>query len=246
VIAYFALYLHSFRRDDDPHAGLSVSRMKALCVEQQICSANRAEAVMAVMRLFGYLVPAPRSEDRRLRLLVPTDRLIASLHQRWENQFEAIRLVLPEGADALAALRRPEFTPAYAGQLVEHFLRGYRFLDHAPDMQQFFDRNAGMVILFNLMLSGEPGDSFPPARPVPVSISGLSSRFGVSRAHVRKLLRDAQEGGLIERRDPDESRVVLLPRLTETTRTFFANTSLFVAHCARAALAEIGPASAVA
>lgn len=65
-------------------------------------------------------------------------------------------------------------------------------------------------------------------RPVPISISGLSSRFGISRVHVRTLLRDAEAAGLIER---PEGHVVLRPALREGILSFFAAVALYVAYC---------------
>ena len=176
----------------------------------------------------------------------PTEKLVETLHQRWRSNFEAIRLVLPEGADALAALQRPEFTPAFVGQFTEHFLAGFRFVDYAPEVQLFIERNAGLVMLFNIMLAGERDDTFPPMRPVRVSISALATRFGVSRAHVRKLLRDAEVSGLLERAGVEEGRLMLSAGFRAAMETVVGTGILFFAHCARAALAEIGRESAVA
>lgn len=238
VISYLAVYLHYF--GDARHGpGLTTSRMRALCVEQKLCSGNRAEAVIALMRLFGYLAGNPASADRRMRLLVPTDRLVASLRERWANQFEAMRRVLPEGDRALAALSRPEFTPAFVRQLSVPYLAGFRFVHQVPDLELFMERNAGFVVLLDLALAGPQGGVFPPTGPIHVSISALAGRFGVSRSHVRKLLRDAGDLGLIHRIDTDGSLVSLTERLAGAVRAFFATVLLFLAHCATAALDEI-------
>ena len=113
-------------------------------------------------------------------------------------------------------------------------------------MQLFLERNAGLVMLFNIMLAGERDDTFPPMRPVRVSISALATRFGVSRAHVRKLLRDAQQAGLIERAGVEEGGLMLSAGFRTAMETVVGTGILFFAHCARAALAEIGRESAVA
>ncbi|WP_202308881.1 hypothetical protein [Mesorhizobium sp. L-8-10] len=238
VIGYLCVYLHYF--GDDGHGpGLTTSRMRALCVEQKLCSGNRAEAVLALMRLAGYLAAAPASADRRMRLLVPTDRLLSSLRERWANQFEAMRRVLPEGDRALAALGRPEFTPAFVRHLSIRFFAGFRLLDQAPDLELFMERNAGIVVLLHLALTGAQSGPFPPEGPIPVSISAIAARFGVSRSHVRKLLRDAGDAGLIHRPDADGSHIGLSPRLVKAVRVFLAAALLFLAHCAAAAIDEI-------
>jgi hypothetical protein len=240
VIGYLVLYLHFGTQDNDPRSGLTLSRLKTICVEQGICSAGRAEALVAVMRLFGYLEPAPDAADRRVRRLVPTEKLIATYQQRWERVMAALGRIRPEADAALTAIRRIEFVSALVRQYTEHFLAGIRIMDHSPDLMLFTDRNAGLMVAFSLLLDS-CDDGFTPTRPVTVSISALSRRFGVSRVHVRKMLRDAVEQGFIARPDGDDGPILVQPHLTQATQTFFATIFLFNAHCIGAALEEIGP-----
>ena len=130
--------------------------------------------------------------------------------------------------------------PAFARILGRHFRAGLRLLSHAPELLLFAERNAGMVILFSLLLAGEGDDSFPPARPVPVSISALGAKFGVSRKHVLTLLRDAENEGFLQRTGDRNDRVVLLPRVREGLQMFFATMFLYLARSAGEALTEIG------
>ena len=114
-------------------------------------------------------------------------------------QFEAMAPVLPEIAAAMAVVRQADFTAALIRRLAERFFAGLRLVEHAPGFELFADRNAGVLIAYSLLLSGERGDAFPPQRPVRLSISAAARRFGVSRVHVRKLLRDAEEQGYLAR-----------------------------------------------
>jgi DNA-binding FadR family transcriptional regulator len=107
-------------------------------------------------------------------------------------------------------------------------------------MRLFVERNAGIMVLCSMLLSGEADDVYPPTFPIPVSSSALSRRFGVSRAHVRRLLQDAESQGLLERLEGN--RVRLLPRLSQAAGDFMALQFLLVAHCAQGALADIGRA----
>jgi DNA-binding MarR family transcriptional regulator len=236
LMGYFALYLHYFNDPADPLSGLTVSRMKQLCLEQNVCSAGRAEAMLLVMRLFGYLEQAPAGSDRRLRRLAATDRLIQSHHERWELILGATAHVLPDGRAALALVRQEDFTRCFVRELHGSFVRGLRILDYAPDLALFTDRNSGMMIMFSLLTAGEPDDVFPPTRPVSVAISALSRRFGVSRVHVRKLIRDAEQQGFLFRSPDAEDRISLHPQLTEGALNFFATVFLFIAQCARQAM----------
>ena len=240
----FAIHLHLLSRPNDPHSGLTVSRMTALCSEQKFCSPGRAKAILMLMRVFGHLAPAPNEADRRLRRLVPTDRLFAVHSERNRRLFRAIVMVLPEYAQAFSAQSHPGFTAAFVCRYCEQFLTGFRFTDAAPDMRLFVEHNAGIMILCSIMMAGEADDAYPPTRPVPVSASALSRRFGVSRAHVRRLLLEAEKRGLLERHGGD--RVRLLPRLVQASQDLMAAHFLLAADCAQGAYAEISRESAAA
>lgn len=242
VISYFALYLHHSYRAEDPLSGLTVSRVKEFCAEQKLCSAGRAEAILMVMRLFGYLEQAPASNDRRVRRLIPTDRLVSQLRERWQRLFGAMAMVMPEGEQGLNALDRQDFTAAFVARLADYFRSGVRLVDHAPGLDTFADRNAGIIILMNLMLSGDASDTFPPTRPVPVSISALSKRFGVSRVHVRKLLRDVAALGWTAPTNTDDGRVILQQPMRQAMLNFMATAFLLLAAAIRDAGAS-GPSA---
>lgn len=245
LFTHHAVYLHFSRTPGDAGSGLTVSRMKDLCVETQLCSRGRVEVMLGLFRAAGYLAPASEPVDRRRRLLVPTDKLLALHKQRFDMHFAAMESVLPEASAARAAFDDPDFMPAFARILGRHFRAGLRLLTHAPELLLFAERNAGMVILFCLLLAGEADDVFPPTRPVPVSISALGTKFGVSRKHVLKLLRDAEREGFLQRTGDRNDRVVLLPRVREGAQTFFATMFLYLARSAGEALTEIGRPSAV-
>jgi hypothetical protein len=235
LFGYFALYLHFTRDPTDPSSGLTPTRMKAGCAEFEICSPGRAVAMLSLMRFAGYLAPAPTA-DRRVRGLVATDRLINLLVERWRVHFAALAVLRPEGEAALASLDDPSFVRHLVIAMTDRFRAGFRFLTHAPGVGLFGERNAGMLILTTLLTAGEQGDTVPPQRPVPVSISRLARAFSVSRPHVLKLIRDAADEGLIARDDADGGRIVILPRLAEATQDLFASMFLFYVDCTREAL----------
>lgn len=186
LVAYFCLYLHFFGMPGDPEPGLTVSRLKKICADLGICSPGRAETMLILMRMFGHLEAAPAS-DRRKRLLMPTERLIESVRTRWAFQFENMMPVFPELRAPLSLINDRNFTTVLIRKLRDRFVAGLRIIEHAPGLELFTDRNAGIMILFSLLLAGDSDDVFPPQRPVRLSISASSRRFGVSRVHVRKL-----------------------------------------------------------
>jgi hypothetical protein len=239
IVGILALYLHVTRRDDDPGSGLTGQRLKALCVEQDVCSAGRARAMLSLLQLFGYLARAPAA-DGRYKQLAPTALLIAFLRERWSAMLGATALVLPDVATAQTALAREDFLAALVRGVVEQFRTGIRTPAVTPALRPFAEHNAGLMILSSLALAGADDDTMPPSAPVGMSISELARRFSVSRAHVLRLLRDAAAHGLIERGAAGAETITFTPVLSDALRTSVAMLFLFFAHCARAALAEAG------
>jgi hypothetical protein len=246
LVGYFAVYLHFFGSPGDPTPGLTVSRIKKVCSDLGICSPGRAETMLILMRMFGHLETAPVAADRRTRLLVPSRRLLESVQIRWLMQFKAMAPVLPEIAPAMAMVRQADFTAALIRRLGERFFAGLRLVEHSPGFELFADRNAGVMIAYSLLLAGDRGEAFPPQQPVRLSISAAARRFGVSRVHVRKLLRDAEEQGYLARVGSADGEVLLQPRFTEATLDFIATAFLYLGHCAVAAADDIGRQHAAA
>jgi hypothetical protein len=246
LIGVFAIHLHHVSRPGDPRSGATLGRIRTLCVEQKVCSGGRAEAMLVLMRMFGYLASAPSEADRRLHRVVPTDGLISWHRARLALTLEAITGLMPEAAQAHAALHSRDFVE----RLVSHFARvhlpGFYYVDHVPEMRLFFERNAGVPILFSIMLTCEATDSFPPRGPVAASLKNLARQFGVSRSHVRRLLQQAVDSGLMERDVSRPDRFRLLPAVHVAFTRLMAMYILHMAHTVRASLAEIAPRSEVA
>ncbi len=210
-------------------------------MDLKLCSPGRARALLALMRFAGYLAPKPGASDHRQRRLMPTKHLIEVQRQRWECQFEAMALFMPEGRKALEVHDRPEFTAAFLRHLGSSYLAGFRPLDYAPELARLAESNAGLLVISNLFLSAADGLA-PGGTVVPISISALAARFGIARAHARKLLAGAAEAGLV--RPPDGSEtVIVLPRLGHALGNFFATVFALLAHCADASAKEIGSVS---
>jgi len=236
-IGLLALYLHQQRQPDDPRSGLTLSRLKAICADQNIGSPGRVEAVVILMRVFGLLHQVRSADDRRVRQLVPTERLNAMLNDRWVSIFDAMALVMPEGETFRTALADEAFERALVRRISEDFLSGFRPMEDPGARELFGDRTAGLMVAFSLVTAGGP-DEFPPREPVTVSISALARHFGVSRAHVRKLLRDAAVAGYISQPSGETSKVVVLPPLKALVYNFFTNAFVVMRRCAREALEE--------
>ncbi|MGU3493875.1 hypothetical protein ACLBXM_07530 [Xanthobacteraceae bacterium A53D] len=220
IFALMALYLNA--TPDETGAGLTAGRIIALCEETRLCSRGRAKAMLVLMRWGGYVTAAPAcaGNDRRQRPLVPTPAFIEAQIGRWRVIYEAAARVDPIGRQALERLDDATFHRTVLTHLISRFREGERLLDHAPSLSLFAARDGGILALLALTLAASEEDSFPPRQPVTVSVASLGRRFHVSRAHVLKLLRDAEAAGLLDR--VADGRVQLRPELREGLENFFA------------------------
>ncbi len=240
LFAVGALYL-----DATPDAfgrRLTPARMIDLATSMGLGSAGRAKAMLALLRWGGYLVPAQSEDpsrstgagDRRERPLAPTEKLRAVVRERWRTFFVALALIRPEGAAALAGLSDAGFERAFVAELGSAFRAGFRPLDRAPLLGPVSERDAGLVVMLVLVVASHEGGPPPP-------IARIASRFGVSRAHILDVLREAEAGGLI-RRDGARSTPVVTPVLRESVEDLIAGVLAMALAAGTAALAQTGKA----
>jgi hypothetical protein len=244
LIGYVALHLHWSGVPGTDHPGLTISKLKAICVEQKFCSASRVEVMVAAMRLFGFARVERDTYDHRVKILVLTEKPILAQMRRWRRQFTAMAMVMPDGQLGLDGLEHPEFPPALAGKLYECYASGVRIITAVPGLDKFMDRNSGMAILLHLTAASAPASDVPGARETMATVSGLSKRFHVSRAHVRKLLDEGERAGYFRRVEPDSTRILILRPWIDVFETIYAATFIQLGDCAREAMWEIAHGTA--
>jgi hypothetical protein len=239
AISFFCLYLHALRDSGDARSGLTLTRLKAICADQNVASPGRIEAFAVLMRVLGFLQKSPGDNDRRVRQLIPTERMFAAYRTRWTGFIDALAIVQPQAVRLHQDFNDPAFLRGFLRSSGDRFLAGFRPIADPRARALFGDRNAGLVIAGSLLMAGG-ADDFPPRHPLSLSISALARQFGVSRVHVRKLLRDAAQAGFIARPDGDNAGIVVLPPLVDAIFDMFANLFLVMIHSAQDARTQIG------
>jgi len=233
VIGLMALSLHFCGGPP----GLTLGRLQELCTETGVCSRGRAAAMVALMQFARYLAPAADVTDRRIRRLVPTEKLISAHRDRWSGLLEALSMLAPECTDAVSGLSDPRFLAAFLRQQLQYFRAGFRIMHQVPILSGYVERSSGlMVLLFLLLAAGENPTSTQ--TPCLISISYLSRRFSVSRAQVRALLGQCERDSFIERAPDKPEQIIALPLLVESLEMFLASVLAYLKFCARAALDE--------
>ena len=209
-----ALHLHAT-------GGLTLASLREACAMTGITSRGRVLAILAGLRVIGFIEPALREGDARVQFYRPTAGMVEAFRARIGVELQGAALVSEVAARAAARFEDEAFFYALVTRIGE-FLTLPSLLRDAVEspISIFSDRMAGTIILYALLAGGEPGDSFPPEGPVRMSIAGLASRFKVSRTHVLRLFRDAEKRGFL-RRDPEGVTGWLLPALRREAELMF-------------------------
>jgi DNA-binding MarR family transcriptional regulator len=180
--------------------------------EHQLASASRVHDLVTRFVKAGYLEQRPAPRDRRVRILTPTAKMIAQDQDFLVSHHLPLQILFPDPGYA------PIMTRDLAFQLKQRlvsrdlFALGAKILASNPVMMLFQGRDAGVMILIKMIqMAGQKGR----AEPLEISYSDLGSRFGVSRTHVRELLEEAEQMGLVRLIKGSGRFVELLPSVLQ-------------------------------
>jgi hypothetical protein len=152
----------------------------------------------------------PSDQDRRVRILAPTEKLRAHDRDWLAAQYAPLTLLYPQHDYGFVMRRDPDFQTLHRRACVPFMPLGAKVLLSVPDMMLFFDRPAGHMVLAVLLQAAMAASDDP---HVAVPHSDVGDRFGISRTHVRRLLVAAEEAGLVRLHARGGHRVEILPRL---------------------------------
>ena len=240
ILATIALYL-------DATGGLTHRRLREIATEAGTLSAGRATAILLHLRMIGYVTAKATRADGSARLYVPTEKMKAVFRRRIRIEVESLAMLEPEIAPLLATFDEDETFQI----LISHFgaLIG-RVPEHRHEIalkryDAITTKNSGTIMLFGLFQAADKGSDFPPAGLAPVNVSAMARRFGVSRAHVLRVLREAEEAGFLSRM-PGGDGVVLTPYLAEAFRLYYAIAHIIIGAVAYRTLATLKEAQSKA
>lgn len=185
----------------------------AAALKQQIsmfgfASERQVDHLVARLREVGFLDQVPAPDDRRVRLLVITDKLRAH-HTEWlAAHYVHLAALYPEHDYGPVLARDRGFHVLHCRSCFPFGATSARLMMTLPDTMLFFSHAAGPLIQnAALKAAMEAGD---PSAEVPYIEA--ADRFGVSRTHVRNLMNDAQAAGLVKIGGRGGRNITILPR----------------------------------
>ena len=234
----YLLYLYQTTVRGDPLSGLTIANFKRVCAAQNVCSPNRALAIISIMRLARFLQRDQAHADARVKRLAPTPRFMDIVEAWNRTLLIVIDAAAPEAQLARAHAEHPAMGAKMRVKAAQHMLGGWHLLDFFPEARHFIDRDGGWMLLLHCTDEALRLGKRRAIAPVAVDLGHFGRRFGVSRSHVRRILEEAHEKGLLTAPPQNGKHIALSPILVASYLTCMAYELSFSWGIAREALAE--------
>jgi hypothetical protein len=222
--------------------GLTLAALKSLCADSKLCSPGRVVAFVAAMRKRGDIRPADPASRNRTRKLVLGPDFLAFQQERLRAEISATSLLSPLGDEGLKAFADERFFASYM-RVVLGLVFAYRTtLANTPVVEFFYERHGGMLLLHDVIGASE---NTLESLPVAISVSAMSKRFRISRAHILKLLRDAHSEGLVTWH-AGRRELTLSPDFVLSLKRYFGSIFTSTIYCLSMTLPQLKECEAVA
>ena len=208
-----------FRHDPgDRSTWSTVKLLKAEMAHAGLLSARRIDRLVSQFSRPGFLSLQPLPADRRVKILTPTAKMIA-MDQDWLIiNYKPLHVMFPEGGYSRFIERDPAIQRAHRLIALGFFAQAATIMDGNPAIMRFLNRDAGSMILFKLVQLATLSDASSA-----LSYTEIGTRFGVSRTHVRMVLKEAEENGDVILHGRGGRHVELRPSLIQAFDRFLAD-----------------------
>jgi DNA-binding MarR family transcriptional regulator len=212
--------LHARHDEADRSTWPTLARLKEEMAQFGLSSPRRIEALVGRLIHGGFLEMASSKHDRRVRILTPTERMFAHDRDWLAAHYLPLHITFPDPGYSPAVERDPSFQRAQRLVAMDFAGRGADILASNPGMMLFLSRDAGVMILMKLMQMAQAAGE---GAPEGLSYGDIGARFGVSRTHVRKVLRDAERAGFVRLSSRGGRLVQLTPAVIRIFDRFIAD-----------------------
>lgn len=245
VLFVVIMCLHARYDEADLETWPTLRLIKQSMTGFSVASPRRIADLVSRLVKTGYLEKLSSPRDRRIRILAPTEKMIAQDQDWLVSHYVPLQVLFPDPGYAPIMQRDPAFQRTQRLVAAGLFPFAAQLMARNPTMMQFMTREAGMMIVIKLLqLAGPDHDAMRE-----ISYSDIGARFGVSRTQVRKLLEEAEQNGLVRLMRGKGQSVQLMPALVEAFDRFIADTmaghDLVYELAQRAAAAPAGPAQSM-
>ena len=229
LLGIIALYLHYT-------TGLSHRQLRNLGGTGSLVSAGRATAILWRLQHLGYVQACTEYRKGEVRLYQPTDSLIAAFRARSIAEARSAGLL-----DPICLTMAAQYTDEVFQRLMIE--QGHMILAAARQPNSFVAplnalsmKTSGMMIIYTLIDSAFAQGAGRACGSAEFSAVAAARRFGVSRTHIARFLREMEAADYIERTE-NQNRVILTEVFAEVYETYFSFGQIAFARSCRIALA---------
>jgi DNA-binding MarR family transcriptional regulator len=221
VLFVVIMCLHARHDEADRDTWPTLQLVKDSMTAFGLASPRRVADLVSRLINTGYLVQQVSPHDRRVRILVPTSKMIAQDQDWLVSHYVPLQAMFPDPGYAPIMQRDPAFQLQQRLVAASLFPLAASLMQRNPVILHFQRREAGVMLLIKLMQLAGPS----PDTTREISYSDIGHRFGVSRTQVRKLMQEAEAQGLVHLTQRGSGQFVrLTPELVQAFDHFIADT----------------------
>lgn len=188
----------------------TVGRLKREMAAFGMISPRQIDHLVERMIAVDFMEAVPAPGDRRVKLLRLTERMLACDREWLATDYVILDNLRPADGYGRVMNRDPTIQVEIRRQSIALLPEGARLLAEQRDFLLFFGRAGGLMVLEALF---EAALAAPDDAHCTVPFADVADRFGLSRTHVRTLMRDAQSAGLVDLHGRGGRLVEITPRL---------------------------------
>ncbi len=195
----------------------SVSEIKEICTRYKIASPNSVIAIVTLLKTGGRLSTVRDESDRRKVQLEATEKGMQDLKLYLKGAFSPLNILYPQFNLSENILDKKNIRRMFFSRAADMMFAGITYPNLLPTAGVFVNKDGGRLMMLHLLIEARKRSS---ANTVTLDYSQkkLAQMFAISRTHVRRVLNDAIECGLIE--DEEGSKVTLLPAFFDMAETY--------------------------
>lgn len=205
----------------------SISEIKELCSKYKIASPNSVIAIITLLRTTGRIKTWRCTEDRRKTIIEPTQKGLDELKHYMSGAFLPVSILYPSFNIDVNLLDDDLLRNNFFRRAAEYLFRGLTFKKILPEVGLFIDKDGGRMIMLNLYLKAIKNKTAHGAI-IDYSSRTLAKEFFVSRIHVNRIIKSAQEIGYLK--DRGDGRMSISPAFIELVENYSALYFAYVTH----------------
>jgi DNA-binding MarR family transcriptional regulator len=205
----------------------SVSEIKELCSKYKIASPNSVIAIITILRTTGRIKTWRCPEDRRKTIIEPTQKGLDELKRYMSGAFLPVSILYPAFNINVNLLDSDVLRNNFFRRASEYLFRGLTFRKVLPEVGLFIEKDGGRMIMLYLYLQAM-GNKTAHGATIDYSASTLAKEFFVSRIHVNRIIKAAQEQGYLK--DRGDGRMTIYPAFMELVENYAGLYFAYVTH----------------